>query len=283
MIGLEAHGNGMNRTRGAGVNLAFRVVGTGPALVLLHGTSASHAVWEPIAEALASRSTVVLIDQRGHGRSDKPEAGYDGVSFAADVETVLDALGIRTAVVAGHSLGARNAWVAAANHPDRISGVVAIDYTPFVESTVLDALDIRVAGGDRSFSDVLEIESYLKKRYPRLPLAAVRRRAKWGYRQRDDHSWVPLAPAFAMRQLVAGLRTSWEQEFRDVGVPITCLRGVDSAIVSEAAWLAAQDACPQARWVVVDDADHYVPEEQPELVVSELVRILDATGARPST
>lgn len=283
MIGLEARGDGTNRTRGAGVNLAFRVVGTGPALVLLHGTSASHAVWEPIADALASRATVVSIDQRGHGRSDKPETGYDGASFAADVVTVLDALGIQRAVVAGHSLGARNAWVAAAKHPHRISGVIVVDYTPYVEPTVLDELDVRVAKGDRSFDNAMDIEKYLEDRYPRLPLAAVRRRAKWGYWQREDGSWVPLAPAFAMKQLVAGLRIPWDQEFRDVGVPMTCLRGVDSAIVSEAAWLAAQDVCPQARWVVVDDADHYVPEEQPEMVVSEVVRMLDATGTRTST
>ena len=283
MIGLEARGDGTNRTRGAGVNLAFRVVGTGPALVLLHGTSASHAVWEPIADALASRATVVSIDQRGHGRSDKPETGYDGASFAADVVTVLDALGIQRAVVAGHSLGARNAWVAAAKHPHRISGVIVVDYTPYVEPTVLDELDVRVAKGDRSFDNAMDIEKYLEDRYPRLPLAAVRRRAKWGYWQREDGRWVPLAPAFAMKQLVAGLRIPWDQEFRDVGVPMTCLRGVDSAIVSEAAWLAAQDVCPQARWVVVDDADHYVPEEQPEMVVSEVVRMLDATGTRTST
>ncbi|WP_308466985.1 alpha/beta fold hydrolase [Rathayibacter soli] len=277
MIGVTADESGLRRTRGAEVNLAFRTVGAGPAVLLLHGTSANHAVWEPIADALASRATVISIDQRGHGRSDKPEVGYDGASFAADVITVLDALGIQRAIVAGHSLGARNAWIAASRHPQRVSAVMAVDYTPYVESTVLDALDARVAGGDRRFTDIAAIEEYLHGRYPRMPPAAVSRRAKWGYRQMEDSNWVPLAPAFAMRQLVAGLRTPWDQEFRDVSVPMTCLRGVDSAIVSEAAWQTAQDARPQARWVVIDDADHYVPEEQPDAVTAELTRILDTT------
>lgn len=277
MIGLTTDASGLHRTRGAEVDLAFRTIGAGPAVLLLHGTSANHAVWEPIADALASRATVISIDQRGHGRSDKPAAGYDGASFAADVITVLNALGIQRAVVAGHSLGARNAWVAAARYPQRVSAVVAVDYTPYVESTVLDALDARVAGGDRSFADVAEIEEYLRGRYPRMPSAAVSRRAKWGYRQLENGSWVPLAPAFAMRQLVAGLRTPWDQEFRDVSVPMTCLRGVDSAIVSEAAWQTAQVARPRARWVVVEDADHYVPEEKPDAVTAELTRLLDTT------
>ena len=78
-------------------------------------------------------------------------------------------LGHGPAVVVGHSLGARNAWVFAAEHPDAVLGVVAVDYTPFIEGEVLDTLERRVAAGDRRFADVAEIESYLAKRYPRMP------------------------------------------------------------------------------------------------------------------
>jgi 2-(acetamidomethylene)succinate hydrolase len=282
MVRLEAGADGISRTVGAEVNIAFRAVGAGPAVVLLHGTSANHAVWEPVANVLASRSTVVSIDQRGHGLSDKPETGYDGAAFATDVITVLDALGIHRAAVAGHSLGARNAWVAAAKYPDRIAAVVAIDYTPYVEPAVLDALAIRVAGGDRVFPDMGEIEDYLRARYPRMPSAAVRRRAKWGYHQSEDGNWVPLATASALSQVVAGLRTPWDREFCDVAGPMTCMRGAHSAIVSKAAWEAAQNACPSARWVVVEDADHYVPEEVPDAVTAEIARILDTTRPSPT-
>jgi len=281
VVGVEERADGVSRTTGAQVNLAFRVagahnVGDRPAIVLLHGTSANHAVWAPIADTLSAVATVISVDQRGHGLSDKPSDGYDGCSFAADVVTVLDAVGIERAVVAGHSLGARNAWVAAAHYPERVSAVVAIDYTPFVEASVLDTLGIRVAGGDRVFDTVSGIEDYLQARYPRMPLDAVARRARWGYRQLDNGTgWVPLAPASALAQVVDGLRTPWDQEFRDVRVPLTCMRGADSAIVTTAAWEAARDAHPRGRWIVVDDADHYVPEEQPELVIAELSRILD--------
>lgn len=276
-VGVEDLGDGMSRTLGAEVNLAFRVLGNGPAIVLLHGTSANYAVWEPIANELASRATAISLDQRGHGRSDKPGTGYDGASFAFDIVTVLDALGIERAIVAGHSLGARNAWVAAAKYPDRVSAVVAVDYTPFVEQEVLDNLEVRVAGGDQVFASIVDIEGYLHKRYLRMPLDAIHRRAKWGYRQLEDGNWVPLAPASALKQLVDGLRTPWDQEFRDVAVPMTCVRGIDSMVVSVAAWEAAQDARESARWVVVDNADHYVPEEHPDVIAAELLRILENT------
>jgi len=275
-ITVERDVDGLSRTRGAAVDLAFRVVGEGTPLVLLHGTSANHAVWEPVANLLASRATVITVDQRGHGRSDKPLSGYDGASFAADIVTVLEALGIRRAVLAGHSLGARNAWVAAALYPNRVAAVVAVDYVPFVEASVLDALQARLAGGDQVFETVAEIEDYLQRRYPRIPTDALARRAQWGYRLRQRGGWVPLAPPDALRQVVDGLRAPWDHEFRDVRVPMSCLRGADSAIVSKTAWDAARESRPNARWQVVDRADHYVPEERPDVVADELLTVLDS-------
>ena len=273
-VTVEEGPDGMLRTRGAEVNLALRVGGEGPAIVLLHGTSANHAVWEPVAHALRREATVVMIDQRGHGRSDKPATGYTGADFAGDVVTVLDALGIEKAIVAGHSLGARNSWVTAALHPDRVSAVLAVDYPPWVESAVLDTLQVRVAGGFRRFASVADIEQYLHERYALLPMDAVARRAKWGYEEQADGSWLPLADPDAMEQLIDGLRTPSDAEFRNVAVPMAHLRGAKSTITSPAAWDAAIAARPGDRWVVDPDADHYVPEEHPALVVAELRRLL---------
>lgn len=270
---VKSSADGLQRTRGADVDIAFRVRGSGPAVVLLHGTSASHAVWEPISFALQSSATVITLDQRGHGRSDKPATGYTGADFAGDIVTVLDALDIDTAIVGGHSLGARNAWLAGALHPDRTAGVLAIDYTPWVESHVLDVLQARVAAGNRAFASVDDIEAYLQERYPLLPTHAVARRAEWGYRQHDG-LWRPLADASAMDQLIEGFRTPWSDEFAAVSVPMIQVRGANSGIVSDAAWQAAVAARPQDRFVVDPKSDHYVPEENPMLVAAELRRLL---------
>lgn len=273
---IESIADGLLRTRNAEVNLAFRVQGEGPAVVLLHGTTANHAVWTSVADDLTASATVISLDQRGHGRSDKPADGYTGSDFAADVVTVLDALGVEQALVGGHSLGGRNAWVAAALHPDRVTGALVVDYTPFVERQVLDELDARVAGGFRSFQDLDEIHAYLRGRYPRILVEAVERRARWGYRQAPDGSWQALADAGAMRQLIEGFRTPWLDEFEAVRVPMTHLRGPDSRIVTPAAWAAAQEARPGDRWIEIAGADHYIPEEHPERITAELLRLLSA-------
>ncbi len=273
-VTVESIGDGLSRTRGADVDIAFRVRGEGPAVVLLHGTSANHAVWEPVGDLLEGGATVIALDQRGHGRSDKPATGYRGDDFASDVVTVLDALGIERAVVAGHSLGGRNAWLAAARHPERVTRAVVVDYTPFVEAAVLDELDVRVAMGFRRFTGPAEIEAYLADRYPRILPGAVSRRARWGYREVAEGAWEPLASAEAMAQLIDGFRTPFAEEFQGVPHPMVHLRGDASKIVSESAWRSAREARPGDRWVEVEGADHYIPEELPDLVAAEIARVL---------
>ena len=266
--------HGLVRTSGAAVDIAFQVRGTGPAVVLLHGTSANHAVWHPVGDVLAGRATVIALDQRGHGRSDKPAAGYGADDFAADVVTVLDALQIDSAVIAGHSLGGRNAWVTAARYPARVDGVVVVDYTPYVQQAVLDELGIRVDAGFRSFAGEADVEAYLRDRYGRIRPDAVVRRARWGYERDASGRLTPLASPDAMRQLIEGFRVPWDAAFRSVAVPMTHLRGIDSRIVDDSAWERAIADRPDDRWRVVDDADHYIPEEHPLLVAAEIERIL---------
>lgn len=261
---------GLLRTRGAKVDLAFRIRGSGPAVVLLHGTSASHAVWEPIAKALETEATTVAVDQRGHGRSAKPDSGYTADAFADDVVTVLDAVGLEHAVIAGHSLGARNAWVAAARHPDRVVGVVCVDYTPWVDAHVLDVLRERVTAGDRAFDDEGAVRAYLQDRYPLLPADAVSRRAAWGYHDSGDGTLRPLADSAAMMQLIDGFYTPWEDAFRAFAAPARHIRGSESAIVDEEAWALARAARPDDAWLTVPDTDHYVPEEKPGLIADEI-------------
>ncbi|WP_167044168.1 alpha/beta hydrolase [Salinibacterium sp. ZJ454] len=265
--------DGVRHTEGAEVNVAYRVAGEGPAVVLLHGTSANLAVWHPVTEALAGEATVVALDQRGHGRSDSPENGYGADDFVADVTTVLDELNLEQAVVVGHSLGARNAWVFAAQHPERTLGVLAVDYVPFVEPGVLDELAVRVAGGDRTFSSIDEIDTYLQARYPRVSANALHRRALAGYERREG-GYRPLATPNALAHTVNGLRTDYPDELMAVASPLTLIRGADSKIVSANAWARAQELRPDARWMVDDSSDHYVPEENPHLIIAEIRRLL---------
>jgi pimeloyl-ACP methyl ester carboxylesterase len=100
--------------------------GDGPPVVCLHGLASNARWWDLVAPRLAPRRAVA-VDQRGHGRSDKPDGGYDFDSVVGDARAVVQALGLGPVVVAGHSWGASvGLWWAAAD-PGGVHAVVCVD------------------------------------------------------------------------------------------------------------------------------------------------------------
>jgi pimeloyl-ACP methyl ester carboxylesterase len=117
-----------------GTRIAYEVVGTGRPLVLLHGFTADHTIWREVGyvERLAGRQ-LILIDGRGHGRSDKPHApeAYDLARCATDVAAVLNDIGAAKADICGHSLGGTIALAFAAHHRNRVRSLVVNGAHPF--------------------------------------------------------------------------------------------------------------------------------------------------------
>ncbi|OUS95638.1 alpha/beta hydrolase [Rhodococcus sp. NCIMB 12038] len=111
-----------------GVRIAYRTVGDGEPLVLVHGTALSHAIWRGFGyvAALRDRYRLILVDLRGHGRSDKPhdEDAYAMDLLSGDVLAVLDHLELPSAHVLGYSLGGRVALALAVGAPDRLESLI---------------------------------------------------------------------------------------------------------------------------------------------------------------
>lgn len=111
-----------------GIDLYFERTGSGLPLVLLHGWGTSGRVWNAQLAALADEFTVVTVDWRGCGRSDRPRHGNTVAQNGADVLALADALGLDAPVLVGNSIGATMALeAAAAAAPGRLAGVVSVD------------------------------------------------------------------------------------------------------------------------------------------------------------
>jgi pimeloyl-ACP methyl ester carboxylesterase len=112
----------------------FRVLrweGQGRPAVLLHGLTAVADVWEPTVAAIsAARRPCWALDQRGHGESPAPAAGYAVRDFAGDLIGFLEAAGLQRPHLVGHSMGARVALVAAARRPELFASVTLVDIGP---------------------------------------------------------------------------------------------------------------------------------------------------------
>lgn len=116
-----------------GVTLAFVELGDpkGEPLLLLHGYTDTSRSWTLVAPWLL-RHRLLIPDQRGHGGSDKPVCCYSAGVFAEDARLFLDAMKVKKAAVAGHSLGSMVAMTLAAEHPDRVTKVALIGSTALV-------------------------------------------------------------------------------------------------------------------------------------------------------
>lgn len=108
-----------------GVRLAYRVRGEGPPLVLLMGYRLNSAAWPAtFIDGLAQRFTVVTLDNRGTGLSDKPVEGYAIANLARDVRGLLDELGFAEVNMLGYSMGGAIAQEFVRQFPDRVSRLI---------------------------------------------------------------------------------------------------------------------------------------------------------------
>jgi pimeloyl-ACP methyl ester carboxylesterase len=110
-----------------GVGIFVRSAGTGPVVILIHGYAETSDSWAPLAADLVKDHTVVVPDLRGIGRSSRPAGGYDKKTQAADIRTVVTALGYDRASVVSHDIGIMVAYAYAALHPDKVERLVVMD------------------------------------------------------------------------------------------------------------------------------------------------------------
>lgn len=96
--------------------------------LLVHGLSSNWRTWEAVGDRLDELGhPVVAVDLRGHGRSAKPDGGYDFATLTADLHAVLGQVGLSRPVVAGQSTGGNLALELACRASEAVSGAVGID------------------------------------------------------------------------------------------------------------------------------------------------------------
>jgi pimeloyl-ACP methyl ester carboxylesterase len=105
---------------------AFRVAGTGPAILLIHGIGDNSTTWDTVQSKLAQRFTVIAPDLLGHGKSDKPRADYSVAAYANGMRDLLSVLDIEQVTVVGHSLGGGVAMQFAYQFPQLVERLILV-------------------------------------------------------------------------------------------------------------------------------------------------------------
>jgi len=121
------------RARSGDVSISYRRLGKPgkTPILIVHGLQYFSWDWLEAAQALGAEREVLCMDMRGFGESDwSAQKDYSVPAMAQDIVNVLDHAGWKRAVLFGHSMGGRSTTCAAAKHPERISGLALLDYTP---------------------------------------------------------------------------------------------------------------------------------------------------------
>jgi len=258
-----------------GVPIAVFSVGSGPPLVLVHGTTADHTAWRTVAPLLAGTHTLHAVDRRGRGLSgDGPSSAADGYSLDleyADIAAVVDAIAAETGEpvdVVGHSYGGRCGLGAAELTPN-LRRLVVYEGAPaprgqrFERDELVDELVRLLDDGDPD--GVMETFMRQVVGMGDAEIAAYRANPVWPARVAAAHT-VP-------RELVAA-RLDSPERFAGLSLPVLLIAGTASPEVFRAGAAELVALLPDARLVTIDGAAHAAHHTHPQAFVDAVERFL---------
>ncbi|MEV7426216.1 MULTISPECIES: alpha/beta fold hydrolase [unclassified Streptomyces] len=247
-------------------------------VLLLHGLMGRASHWASTARWLSGRHRAVALDQRGHGRSDKPELGpYTREAYVADAEAAIEQLGLAPVTLVGHSMGALTAWQLAARRPDLVRALIISD----MRASALGATS------QREWSDWF-------RAWP-VPFATLADVRKWFG---EDDPWVERPapargeffaevmaeradgwrPVFSRGQMLTSRETwvhdaHWE-ELAQVRCPTLVVRGLDGDLGRAEAQEMVR-VLPQGQYAEVADAGHLAHYDRPDAWRAAIEPFLD--------
>jgi len=246
-----------------GVHVYYEAHGSGPALLLSHGYSATSYMWRGQAAALADVCQVVTWDIRGHGRSDSPAdpTAYSETLTLEDMAAILDAVGADRAAVGGLSLGGYLSLAFHVEHPERVASLLLFDTGPGYRDTNARAGWNEMARGRARY-------------FRRKGLASIADEADAHGGQHTSAEGLALAAEGILQQHDARIMDS----LKSIAVPTLVLVGAEDApFLAATDYMAAR--IPGARKVVVEGAGHVANLDRPD-AFNEVVREFLKDNAR---
>jgi N-formylmaleamate deformylase len=236
-----------------------RTGGDKPQVVLAHGFSDDGLCWTPVAEVLASEYDVIMVDARGHGRSDGPEQGYGSTEHAGDLSSVIAGLGLRRPAVLGHSMGAATALALAGMYPDQVGVILLEDPPAWWVAHLPTELDAERQAQMRSW--IVEL-----KRKTREEMIADGRVHSPSWSETELGPWADAKLRFSFNALnrLGSAAVDWQATLRRITCPAMLLTADPErgAIITEESAREIQALVPQLRITHIPGAGHNIRREQ---------------------
>ena len=269
-----------------GERVAYRDVGTGETLLLIHGMAGSSATWRAIIPELSKKYRVVAPDLLGHGASAKPRGDYSLGAFAAWLRDLLDELGISRATVIGQSLGGGVAMQFTYQHRDYCQRLVLISSGGLGPDLnwilrILSAPGAEFVLPVVAPQPVLNLGNKLASWLTSAGIQSPRAGEMWS-------AYCSLADRPTRQAFLRTLRSVVDYRGQAVsalgkihvshGLPTLLIWGEEDRIIPVAHGYAAHDAVPGSRLEVLPGVGHFPHVEAPTAVVDILDDFIATTG-----
>ncbi len=251
-----------------------------PEVLLLHGSSQQAHSWDFVSLALADEYHVLALDQRGHGDTDwAPDGDYSIEAHQRDLDGVVQACGLNSFVLMGHSMGGRNSYVWASRHPGRLRGLVIVDAGPEMQRRGQDRIrQFRELPDELdSFEDFVQrVQEYTGR--SRVQVVGA---LKYSIRQRSDGKWtwkydkVMRAPERSESQWSP--QRLWECVGR-IDCPTLVVRGGRSDLFLDETMQRMKQAISDCSAVTIPGAGHLVQGDNPAKFVAAVQGLLNKAG-----
>lgn len=262
------------------MELFYKNFGEGPPLIIVHGLYGASDNWISIARALADSFDVYLIDQRNHGQSPHSSIhNYD--AMRDDLIEFMKQKGLPKASLMGHSMGGKTVMHLALSVPDLVDSLVVLDMSPFtcepgrhssqysLHTGIMDGMlkvDFSRVDKREDVEEQLE-KSIQSSRIRSFLLKNVLRNKDGTYRWRMNIE----AIADEMDSIFAGLEPSGYQTGQSSpGYPVLFVRGENSDYINDDCILEIKQIFPEAEFVTIPGAGHWLHTEQPDLLVKTI-------------
>lgn len=247
--------------KGKDIKLAYvDFGGSGEYVVLLHGLMSRATSWYETALWLKENYHVIGFDQRGHGRSEKPDSDYARGIMIEDIALTMNELGIRNSIVMGHSMGGSIAWGLAVNYPHLVKALIIEDKS--AQSPPEEALDEWKKWFESwpiPFSCLKEARLFFGNLHPTYADHFI---------ELFEEKELGYYPVFKFEHLLKILSLSFEKsrwdEMERIKCPTLIIKGGDSSFQREHAEKMSI-LIKNCQLIEIPNAGHVVHDDQPEL------------------
>lgn len=267
---------------------AYRIAGSGPVIVLLHGVGDNSTTWSPVHAKLAQRFTVIAPDMLGHGESDKPNADYSLSAFANGLRDLLTALDIDRVTLVGHSLGGGVAAQFTYQYPEFVERVVLVSAGGVTKDVSIALRFAAMPMGAEALS-MLQLPGALSA--VELVGRTVQNVVGSTRFTRDVSSLPRLARGLSKPGAVAAFArtlravvdtrgqyvTMLDRTYLMQDLPLQIIWGVDDMIIPVSHARLAHQQIPGSRLEIFEESGHMPHDDHPDRFVRVVEQFIDST------